>query len=447
MLNDFLFAVEPCVDPNPVPDGVGNVRFNSPMRSQVETFVRALDDLVAPDHPARVVWELVAQQDLSGLYDRIRACEHTKGRNPIDPRILMALWIKATLDAVSSAREIARRCREDLAYMWLCGGVSVNHHTLSDFYVQNGPHMNELITRNVAALMSEGLVELARVAQDGMRVRASAGADTYRRRPTLEKAYEQAKAQVEALNKERQQSNPEISARQRAAHNRAVYERKERLAHALENMKKLEERDERQPPSNRKGKDKLRVSTTDPDIPVMKMADGGFRPAVNVQFATDTTSQIITGVDVSLSGGDHGQMMPMLEQHKDRYGRHPNEMLVDGGYVKGEDIEHASHPEIGCTVYAPPYSTRKEIDPYAPQPRDTPGVAQWRKRMKTPEAQTIYRKRAATAECVNAIARNRGLQQVRVRGQNKIFAVILWYVFVHNLMRAHYLRQQTTREN
>lgn len=436
-----LFDAAPSFDPDPVLVHCGEARFNSPVRSQVETFVRALDDLVAPDHPVRMVWDLVSQQDLTPLYERIRALTHTTGRNPIDPRILMALWVKATLDGVSSAREVARRCKEDLGYMWLCGGVSVNHHTLSDFYVQNGPLMDGMITRGVAALLSEGLVDMVRVAQDGMRVRASAGADTYRRRPTLEKAYEEARTQVDALARERNEQGCEVSARQRAARERAAREREARLAHALENIKTLEQQDEQKPLSKRKGAGKLRVSTTDPDIPVMKMADGGFRPAVNVQFATDTQTQVITGVDVSLSGGDHGQMMPMLEQLEQRYGQYPAEVLVDGGYVKGEDLEQAARPEIASTVYSPPYTTVKGKDPYAPQPKDSPAIAEWRERMASPEAKAIYRQRAATAECVNAIARTRGLQQVRVRGRQKIYAVILWYVFVHNLMRAYYLRQ------
>lgn len=441
MQSETLFPVADSFDPQSAPEGPGEVRFNCAVRNQVETFVRALDDLVPPDHPVRVVWDLICQQDISPLYAKIRACTHTKGRNPIDPRILFALWVKATLDGVSSAREVARRSKEDLAYMWLCGGVSVNHHTLSDFYVQNAALMDEMITRDVAALLNEGLVDMVRVAQDGMRVRASAGADTYRRRPTLERAYEEAKAQVETLNQQREETGPEVSARHRAARERAAREREARLANALESMKTLEQCETKKCPSRRKGADKLRVSTTDADIPVMKMPDGGFRPAVNVQFATDTKTQIIAGVDVSLSGGDHGQMAPMLDQLQQRYSRYPSEMLVDGGYAKAEDIEQAAQPEIGTTVYSPPYTTVKGKDPYAAQSKDSAAVAQWRARMATLEAKAIYRQRAATAECVNAIARTRGLQQVRVRGREKIYAVILWYVFVHNLMRGHFLRE------
>jgi hypothetical protein len=172
----------------------------------------------------------------------------------------------------------------------------------------------------------------------------------------------------------------------------------------------------------------------------MKMADGGFRPAYNVQLATDTQTQIITGVDVTNSGGDQGKMAPMVEQHEVRYEQPPQDMLVDGGFVKKEDIEAVSET---TTVYAPVQQSKKEdLDPHTPRANDSAAVAQWRMRMATPEAREIYKQRAATAECVNAIARNRGLYQVRVRGAPKVLAVVLWYVLAHNLIRAATLRAE-----
>ena len=134
-------------------------------------------------------------------------------------------------------------------------------------------------------------------------------------------------------------------------------------------------------------------------------------------------------------------MAPMVEQHHERYGVYPPEILVDGGFAKQEDIDAVSVPEKGCTVYAPvPKPKDKERDRYAPLPGDSEAVAEWRRRMGSEEAKTIYKERAATAECVNAIARNRGLRQFTVRGLRKIKAVVLWYILAHNMMRAHTLR-------
>lgn len=413
-------------------------RVQVPVRNQVEILLAALDSLLPEEHQARIVWAFVEKQDLSALYELIRAREDSPGRTPIAPELLMALWLNATLDGVGSARELARRSEEDVAYRWLCGGVSVNYHTLSDFRVDHAEFLDALLTRDVASLMAEGLVELTRVAQDGMRVRASAGASSYRRRPTLEECLKEAQSQVEALRKELEESPESSTPRERAARERAVRERQERVERALAKSEAIQAK------KSDKDKEKVRVSTTDPEVPVMKMGDGGFRPAANVELATDTGSQIISGVDVTGRGSDQGEMAPMAQQHQERYQKYPDAMLVDGGFAKQEDIETVSAPEIGCTVYAPvPKPKDPRRDRFVPLPGDTEAVAAWRQRMGTPEAQEIYKERASTAECVNAIARNRGLRQFTVRGLKKIKAVVLWYVLAHNLMRAHDLRAAT----
>jgi len=298
--------------------------------------------------------------------------------------------------------------------------------------------LDRLLTQSVAGLMLEGLVRMNRVAQDGMRVRASAGASSFRRGETLKRLEEEARRQVEALRKELQDDPGAATKRQRAARQRALRERQARIARARRECAKVEQI---KPPDK---KDKARASTTDPDARFMKMGDGGMRPAVNVQLATDTDSRLITGADVSNNGGDKGQMAPMIDQHKDRYGHTPGEMLIDGGFASREDIDSASVAEPPTVVYAPVQKSRKEDGKncYERQPRDTDAVAQWRQRMSTPEAKEIYKERASTAEWTNAMARNRGMQQFLVRGLQKIRAVVLWFALAHNLVCAAALRRQ-----
>jgi transposase len=398
----------------------------------------SLDAMLAEDHQARVVWEYVEGLDLTCLYDSIRAVEGHAGRDPIDPRILMALWLYATLDGVGAARELDRLCEAHVAYQWICGGVSVNYHTLSDFRTANVELLDRLLTQSVAGLMIEGLVTMNRVAQDGMRVRANAGSSSFRRGETLKRLEQEAREQVETLRKELQGDPAAANKRQRAARERAARDRAERIARARQEFSKVEQA------KSPDKKDKARASTTDPDARFMKMGDGGMRPAVNVQFATDTDSRMITGVDVGNVGGDMRQMAPMIEQHKDRYGNPPGEMLVDGGFASREDIDSASTAEPPTVVYAPVQKSRKEEGKncYERQPADTDAVAQWRQRMATPEAQEIYKQRASTAEWTNAMARNRGMQQFLVRGLEKVKAVVLWFALAHNLVRAATLRRQ-----
>jgi len=408
-----------------------------PDRQQVAMRMLALEDLLPEEHQARLVWQYVAGLDMRPLYALIRAVEGRAGRNPIDPKILMTLWLYATLSGVGSARQLAQLCEAHVAYQWICGGVSVNHHTLSDFRTAHVEFLDQLLTDSVAALLHQDLVTLQRVAQDGMRVRASAGTPSFRRRKTLEECQDEARLQVDSLREELQADPGGSSKRQQAARERAARERTERIQRALEEMPQAESKK----PAGKK--DKARVSTTDPEARVMKMGDGGFRPAYNVEFATDTGSQVITGVATINIGSDQGQMSPMVAQHRERYGRVAEDTLVDGGFAKHEDIEKVSTGAGRTVVYAPVQKRKKDTrDPHEPRPGESEAITEWRQRMGTAEAKEIYKERASTAECVNAIARNRGLQQFVVRGLQKVRAVILWFALAHNLMRAVALRAE-----
>jgi transposase len=408
------------------------------VRNQVEFQECSLDELLPEEHEARIVWAYVCGLDLTELRQRIQAVEDGPGRAPADSRILLALWLYATLRGVGSARELNRLCTMHIAYRWLCGGVSMNYHTLSDFRTQHVELLDRLLSQSVAGLMAEGLVTLDRVAQDGMKVRANAGAASFRRQPTLEEALAQAEEQLQQLKQELDADPGASKSRSQAARQRTAEERAQRIRAALEQLPQIAKA---KPPKDR---DQARASTTDAESRVMKMADGGFRPAFNVQLATATDSQVITGVDTTNAGGDLGQMTPMIQQHVQRYGEKPKEALVDGGFAKLDDIDEAE--QGGTTVYAPVRPPRGSArDAHTPRSDDTPAVAQWRQRMATDEAKTIYRQRAATAECVNALARNRGLQRFLVRGLRKVKAVMLWFALAHNLMRAVALRAAAVR--
>jgi transposase len=431
---DTLFPLPTCPKPtDPGATGHADPRVKTANRSQVELRPVDLEGLLPAEHRARLVWQFVEGLDLSELYAAIRAVEGHAGRPAIDPKILVALWLYATLEGVGSARALARLCEQHDAYRWILGGVSVNAHTLSDFRVSQVEALDRLLTQSVAALMKAGAVTLQRVAQDGMRVRASAGAASFRRKRTLKRCLREAKAQVEALRRELEADPGATERRQEAARRRAAEHRARRVEQALAAIPEAEAK------KKPKEREQARVSTTDPEARVMKMGDGGFRPAYNAQLATDTGSQVIVGVEVTSQGSDQGQMSAMVEQLRDRYGGVPREYLVDGGFAALEEIERVT--EAGCTVYAPPVQPRDPTrDPYEPLPGDSPALAAWRVRMGTPEAKAIYRERAATAECVNALSRNRGLQQLGGRGRRKAKAILLWYALAQNLMRRFSLR-------
>lgn len=439
-MEDTLFPLPPVEEPQDKP-GLGKPRVQRPERGQLQWRAVDLESSLPGDHPARMIWDLVQQLDLSPWYADIRAVEGQAGRDAIDPAILMALWLFATLEGVGSARALDRLCREHDAYRWLCGGVSVNYHTLADFRVEHAEFLDQLLTQSVAALLADGVVSFQRVAQDGKRVRASAGSGSFRRRAKLEQYLQEAQQQVAVLRQELEADPQATSKREQAARQRAVRERQERVEKALTRMAELEaEKQKQAKKANQKDRNReLRSSTTDAEARTMKMADGGYRPAYNVQFATDTQSQVIVGVEVTNHGNDKGELGPMQDQMETRYGCRPKEALVDGGFVQLEDFEQVSQKHT--IIYAPvPESRISGRDPYQPQPGDSPATAAWRQRMATPQAKEIYKQRAATAECVNAIQHNRGLQSFLVRGLAKVKAVALWFALLHTLLRGRALR-------
>ena len=410
-------------------------RFNKPERAQVEWRPFALDQLLPWDHRARVIWKFVDSLDLSPLHEKVRAVEGEPGRNAVDPRILMSLWMLATLEGISSARQLERLCERDLAYMWICGNVGVNYHLLADFRVAHGEFLEQLLTDSVATLLHQNLVTLDTVAQDGMRVRANAGSSSFRREKTLRECRDEARQQVEKLSQERDDdSGGSSTRREEAARQRATKEQEERLVRALEELKKLQAQKEK----NKKGSgDRARVSTTDPEARIMKMADGGFRPAYNVQFATDGASRIILGVEVSSSGSDRGQMAPMHQSLVEMYGKTPGKYLVDGAFTTREDV--TSVEKGGTEVYGPIYNEKKLVEsgenPYERKKQDTDEMFAFRQRMAADEAKQECKQRGSIAEFPNAVCRNHGLHQFPVRGRTKAKAVALWHALAHNFMR------------
>ena len=417
-----------------------------PERRQVAMVVQCPEDLVPAQHPVRMVMALVERLDVSGFAEAIQAREGVAGRDATDPRLLVALWLYGCIRGIGSARELARRCEESAAFRWLCGGVTVNHRLLSDFRGDHGAALDELFTQVMASLVDKEVVSVSRVSQDGVRVRVSAGAGSFRREERLQKLLAESKQHVEELR--RQLENPEYSAtlssQQRTARQRAAKEKQQRLEQAIAQLPELKRKQAEAAEKAGGGKRgqkirdrELRVSTSDAEARRMKMPNGGFNPACNVQLASDTKSRAIVGVEVSYEGSDSsGLSGPMREQVEQRSGRAVEQHLLDGGYLRLVDIEQAH--EQGVELFVPPKPARhrhrrgRELEP---KPGDREAVLAWKQRMASAEGKEIYRQRAATSETVNADLRSyRGLMQLTVRGLSKIKCAALWCALAYNVM-------------
>lgn len=516
---------------SPTPETPAAPRILRPERQARKLRPLALEQLVGDDHKVRIVWAYVEGLDLAELDAAVRSVEGRAGRPAVDRRLLLALWLYATIDGVGSAREIERLCVEHVAYMWLRGDVNVGRAILTEFRVSHEALLDSLLVKSVASLLAEGLVTLERVAQDGMRVRASAGAGSFRRRDRLQAALQSATEQVDALKADLE-TDPAAAARRRAAARlRGAQDRQRRVTEALAQLPQIERTWARN--QSKRGKSARaapppppppaaagdgggaspepvgggddgpaepesaaqlsvsgcaavtlppataaatgddgpsvtsesasapstsgqtvpaeptttsapRASTTDPEARIMKMANSGFRPALNCQIIADTESLLIAGIDVVNVGSDKGLHLPMLESVEQNFGVRPAEILVDGGFVGHAGVD--GMPD-DCLLIGPVPKPRDPArDPFKRLPDDTEKVGAWRERMGTPEAKETYKLRAATAECVNAHVRNRGLRQMPVRGRSRCRSVLLLHALAHNLLRATAIRRKATQQ-
>lgn len=413
-----------------------HARVRRPERFQVEMQLMSLDQMLPADHQARIVWQYVKGLDLEPLYQQIKVSDSQCGRSATDPAILVALWLLATLDGIGSARELNRRCGEQVPYMWICGGVGVNYHTLSDFRVAHDELLNSILTDSIASLIDRDLVSLDTLAQDGMRVRANAGSSSFRRKPTLEKLQKEAAAHVEQLKKENEDERvrTESERRRDAARRRAAEDRKRRVDEALKQREKLaEQREKRQKGDG----ERTRVSTTDPDARKMKMANGGYDPALNVQFVCDGDSRLIVSVGVTNQGTDSGLLAPAMEEVRSNYDCNPSYALVDAAYATANDVTQVEKAgtKVVSTVPRAEQMQRRGKDPHSRQPNDSDQYADFRARMATPEYQEFYKQRPSIAEFPNADCRNRQLRQFPVRGLRKATAIALWHALAFNFRR------------
>jgi transposase len=406
----------------------GKPRVEEPERGQGEMCFEYLEDALERSHPARLIWEVLGKVDLGSFSRDCESITGGAGRSLKSPRMVLTLWLYALSQGVGSAREIARLTKSDLAYRWITGNMDISHQKLSEFQVGYGEALDELMTNILATLMSEGLLSLSIVAQDGTRTRAAATAPSFRTYGSLLECREQAKLHLKAVLAAA--DDPEYTRAQRAARVAAAKQYQERVEAAIAAVTELQKK--------RSPSDSLaRVSTTDSEARVMKMGDGGFRPAYNVQYAVAGSElggpRTIVAVNVNNVGSDMGSLAPMVDQIEERTGERPVTLLADGGHAKPTDI--VATRGKGVDVIIPPAENAKSVEKLKEEGAD-PEIIAWRERMKTDEAKKLYRTRAGLVELANAHQKtHHGLGQVLVRGISKVTCVMLLNAIASNILQ------------
>lgn len=410
-------------------------------------------DLIDPeawlpaDHSARLVAGFVATLDLTALYEKIQSREGEPGRPAADPATLFALWLLATIDGVGSARALARLSERDLGYRWLRCGVPINYHGLADFRVAHTEVLDDLLTKTLAALMAEGLVDPTEIIVDGTKVRASASKKSFKRRLRLDEAEAAAKTRVATLAAEVDTDPAASEGRQAAAKQRAARVRVAQVAKAKAALATIEkERAVRAAsrPADAAKKNEPRASLTDPDARRMRFADGAVRAGYNVQFGVTSTG-LITAARATGRRNDSGLLVPMIEETERRLGRTVTRALADTGYAAVADIEALATRERPVIVYAPPppnKETRTETSRLRQEKlreKEPEVIKNWRARMETEEGKTMMKPRKRI-ELTNAHVKNRGLGTMIVRGFVKVQSVVLWHALALNFTLARHLR-------
>jgi transposase len=405
----------------------GKKRVAEPERSQGEIRFGVPDDLLPPSHPARLLWNVLGTLDLSAFKVGFSAVEGGKGRSRISPRMLLTLWLYGISIGIGSAREIGRRVKADTAFQWIVGDLDVSHHTLSAFRVGYGDALETLMTNVLASLIHKDLISLDLMAQDGTRTRAAAAAPSFRTKGGLLQCREQAALHLKAVLNSA--GDPEHTRGEQARREAAARDYQKRVEAAIATVQELQ--------NGRTGSsDKApRASTTDAEARVMKMGDGGFRPAFNVQYGSVGSPmggpRAIVAFQVNNVGSDMGSLTPMAEQVRERTGTLPKVVLADGGHAKNEDI--IALKSQGVDVIVPPSDKAKALETLRAE-NAHPELIAWRERMETPEAAELYRARAGICELPNAHQKSHhGLTQFLVRGLEKVTCVVLLHAIASNL--------------
>jgi transposase len=427
---------------------VMDIRLRRAERNQAGFEVVDLESLVVDDHPVRDVWSFVEGLDLQWFYARIKARGETPGRAATDPRILLTLWLYATADGIGSARALARLCEHHTIYRWICGGVGVNHTMLSEFRTDSGEFLDRLLTSSLAALMKEGLIKLDEVITDGTKIRAAASRSSMRRRQTLTELEEKARTRVAELKQELEADSAAGERRLSKRRLSAAEDRARRVAAALAKhpapARKDDEKDQSgdQPPvSGKSGKPpkEERVSTTDPDAPLMKMADGAVRPAYNVQVAS--ACGFVVAIDPVQRRNDRGLSPAIVAQVQQRCGKLPDRLLADTGAMTAADICTLAQTCPSVAVFSPPPARKDASKPESKARYERNRAAEpkclkkWRLRMNSEEGQAVYKRRSNT-EHVHARLKNRGFGRMVLRGLVKVRTACLLHAVTHNLMWA-----------
>ena len=430
-------------------------------------------DYLGDDHLAVFLLDLLPTLNLDPI---LAAYPEDRGQPPYDPRMMTVLLLYAYSQGVTSSRQIERRCREDLGFMYLTGDAGPDHDTICAFRRQHLDAFKRLFLETLRIAEEAGVLKLGRLALDGSKIRASASkhkAMSYARMPERQAALraeiERLLTEADALDRAedeqygrgrrgdelpaelrdpatRRQRLREAHARVEAARKRELAATKQAHVEQIEHAQQALEAEAREH-AQAAGKanadaarpdPKAQRNFTDPESRIMKTTDG-FQQCYNAQLAVTVGTQFVVAEDVVTAANDKQQLQPMVEQVLANVDE-PAGVIADSGYFSEANVQALAHRdgrpiEAHIAVErdrhgAPPTGPSRGRIPKGLSPAD-----RMRRRLRTKGGRAIYAKRKTTVEPVIGQIKGRGFRRFSLRGLIEAKGEFHLVCAVHNLVK------------
>jgi transposase len=300
-------------------------------------------DLALPaGHPARAIDEIIEKLGL----DRCnRKHVHTAGEAAYDVRGLVKILIYAYMRGITSSREMARQCEENMAFQFLTRGQCPDFRTIALFRRRKRHLLRWVFKKTVALARQMGMARLGLVALDSVKLPADASAG---KKMTEAQLHEQLRKLDEYLSKvegsdlkEDRHYGSETRGDELPADVAGAQQRKEKLEKALSVLKERQAAAREKPPKD--------VSVVDPEAPWVKKA-GKLVRGYSGQVAADSEHKIIVGVKATAEAVDFEQLNPMLQEVQKTTGQAPDQLVADSGYYTDDAVVEAAKSKTDCFV-------------------------------------------------------------------------------------------------
>lgn len=318
--------------------------------------MNSLDELVAQEHPVRIIDKIVDSIVIGNRERFEKEREAEAGRPRYHDSIMLKLYIYGYFNGISSSRKLEVETYRNKEVIWLLGGLCPDHWTISNYRKENGEDIKFVTKKFREFLRGSGYIKLKTVAIDGSKVKANTNRDML--------SIEKIEAKLEGIDKKMEEYLMRISESDRRDEIIDEVEGdgveaggRKYLDKIIELQKQVEELQKTKEILEKEGR--KYISQTDTDARLMKSRDGKI-PGYNVQIAVDEEHKMIADSEVVTDEADNKILPQMIESIKEEFGEVPKEAIADNGYNTPDLIEAIEKKEKGIKIYVSQQQTQKD---------------------------------------------------------------------------------------